>query len=116
MERLGRLRRLGRNEEATERFKEILEYSEILSQQPPTIDYFATSLPAMLLFNEDLGERNRIQALFLETQARLGLGQIAQAHQELEEVLTLDPSHAGAFDLLNEMECETIKATGNVHP
>ncbi len=101
------LRRLGHDEEATEQFKEIQEYSEVLSQQPPNIDYFATSLPAMLLFNEDLGERNRMQALFLEAQALLGLGHTTHAHQKLADVLALDPSHAGAFDLVDEIECET---------
>jgi tetratricopeptide (TPR) repeat protein len=98
--------RLGRDQEASERFKEILEYSAILSQQTPKIDYFATSLPAMLLFTEDLGRSSRIQALFLEAQARLGLGQTAQAHHKLDEVLSLDPSHAAAFDLMDEMDCE----------
>ncbi len=100
------LRKLGRDEEATERFKQILEYSAIVAQQPPKIDYFATSLPAMLLFNEDLGERNRIQAAFLEAQALLGLGQTAPAHEKLNHVLSLDPSHAAAIDLMDEMECE----------
>ena len=100
------LRRLGREEEATELCKEILEYSAILSQEPPKIDYFATSLPAMLLFNEDLSLRNRIQALFLEAQALVGLGQTAQARQKLDEVLSLDPSHAAAVDIVDELECE----------
>ena len=67
----------------------------------------------MLLFNDDLVTRNRIQALFLEAQALQGLTNTMQAHQKLEEVLTLDPSHAGAFDLIDEMECE-VRARRNV--
>ena len=100
------LRRLGRDEEAAEQFKEILKCSAILSEQQPKIDYFATSLPTMLLFNEDLAGRNRIQALFLEAQALLGLGHPAQAQVKLDEVLSLDPSHAAAVELIDEMECE----------
>jgi hypothetical protein len=100
------LRRLGRGEEAADQFKEILEYSAIVSEQQPTIDYFATSLPAMLLFHEDLGQWKHIQALFLEAQALAGLGQATQAYQELAQVLRLDPSHAAAVDLISEMDCE----------
>lgn len=101
------MRRLGRQEEAGERFKEILEYSAILSQQQPKIDYFATSLPTMLLFNEDLSKRNRIQAWFMEAQALLGFGQTELARQKLDEVLSLDPSHAAAVDLISEMDGDT---------
>lgn len=94
---------LGRAVEATTLFNAIEEYASALDQQTPQIDYFATSLPAMLLFDEDLEERQNITALFLHAQARLGLNRQVEAVQLLEEVLTLDRSHAGAIDLLATM-------------
>ena len=63
------------------------------------IDYFATSLPAMLLFEDDLPFRQETAALFLQAQARLGLGQKAAAKALLRKVLRRDPSHAPAADL-----------------
>ena len=55
-------------------FQEIYDYSLELERQTPKIDYFATSLPAMLLFEEDLVRRQKISAKFLRAQALLGLG------------------------------------------
>jgi Tfp pilus assembly protein PilF len=52
------------------------------------------------LFDDDLPARQRTTALFLEAQARLGLGQRAAARKLLREVLRRDPNHALAADLL----------------
>ena len=94
------LHRLGHEQDALHAFRAILDYSAHLQRQTPKIDYFATSLPAMLLFDEDLGRRQTITARFLEAQARLGLGEQADGLRLLEEVLTMDNAHTGAIDLL----------------
>jgi hypothetical protein len=80
--------------------KDLLAYAVKLRKAPAKIDYFATSLPTMLLFDEDLQARQETTALFLQAQARLGLGQRARAHSLLETVLRREPSHALAADLL----------------
>ena len=95
---------LGRNEEARQMFQEIYDYSWSLERQEPKIDYFATSLPAMLLFEEDLLRRQEIEAKFLRAQALLGLGQKEHAYSLLNEVLTMDANHSGAADLLATLE------------
>ena len=97
------LRRLGREEEAQATFRKIYDYSLAQEEQTPKIDYFATSLPAMLLFEEDLGQRQKITALFLRAQALLGLGQQAEAVKLLEEVRSLDQNHSGTVDLLQSL-------------
>ena len=94
------LRRLGCEQDALHAFRAILDYSAHLQRHTPKIDYFATSLPAMLLFDEDLARRQTMTARFLEAQARLGLGDEAEGHRLLEEVLAMDNSHPGAIDLL----------------
>ncbi|HZQ43620.1 MAG TPA: DUF5107 domain-containing protein [Acidobacteriaceae bacterium] len=94
------LRRLGREDEASELLRAIDSYASELEQHTPQIDYFATSLPAMLLFDEDLQERQDITALFLHAQAQLGLGHLREARRLLEEVLAKDHGHTGAIDLL----------------
>jgi tetratricopeptide (TPR) repeat protein len=93
---------LGRKEEAAALFQSVLDYAEQLERQAPKIDYFATSLPAMLLFDDDLEKRNRIEALYLRGQACFGLGKTAEAVRCFHKVLELDRNHAGATDLLEQ--------------
>src|SRR5581483_12458975 len=100
------LRKLGREKEASELLRAIDSYASELERQTPQIDYFATSLPAMLLFDEDLKERQKITALFLHAQAQLGLGHVRAARRLLEEVLEKDHGHTGAIDLLASMNKE----------
>ena len=97
------LRRLGRTAEAAKLLRGLLRYANALSGRPVSIDYFATSLPAMLLFEEDLQRRNTVTATFLQAQAYLGLGETTTALEMLGRVLELDRNHALAADLLNEL-------------
>jgi tetratricopeptide (TPR) repeat protein len=94
------LEKLGQGENAATIFKKIYDYSVQLEQVTPKIDYFATSLPAMLLFDEDLHQRQQVLASFLRAQALLGLGEIERAVRLLQKVQGLDHNHAGAADLL----------------
>jgi tetratricopeptide (TPR) repeat protein len=91
---------LSEHEAATALFQKIETFALQLEHQRPAIDYFATSLPTMLLFDEDLVLRNRIQSLLLHAQAALGLHRSEEADALARTVLTLDPSHTGAADLL----------------
>ena len=92
--------RLGAAEQAGNLFHQILEYSRELERTEPKIDYFATSLPTMLLFEEDLPRRNQVDAAFLRAQALCGLESKDQATAALIKVLRLDSNHTGAADLL----------------
>ncbi len=94
------LEKLGQPAAARQLLRGLLGYSRRLAKSPAGIDYFATSLPAMLLFEDDLAARQQTTALFLEAQARLGLGQSAVARRLLRRVLRRDPSHGPAADLL----------------
>ena len=94
------LRKLGRENEADALFRAILDHAAALEKQTPKIDYFATSLPAMLLFEEDLNEGQAITALFLRAQALLGLGKKAEGIALLHQIQQKDPSHTGAIDML----------------
>ena len=91
--------RLGRGAKARKLFTELLAYAQKLQVTPAQIDYFATSLPTMLLFDDDLQFRQETTAIFLQAQARLGLGQRAKGTARLKTVLRRDPNHALASDL-----------------
>jgi tetratricopeptide (TPR) repeat protein len=94
------LARLDENARAEQLFRDLLAFADELALAPAKIDYFATSLPAMLLFEDDLQERQLITSKFLKAQALLGLDQQAAAVELLHEILGSDPSHGPAFDLL----------------
>jgi tetratricopeptide (TPR) repeat protein len=103
---------LGEHEPATALFHKIDKFALQLEHQRPVVDYFATSLPTMLLFDDDLVLRNRIQSLLLRAQAALGLHRSEQAEALAREVLALDPSHTGAADLLQRL---TQQAAASAH-
>ena len=98
------LQRLDHPQAAQALLHSLLAYAEELLRAKATIDYFATSLPTMLLFEVDLQARNTVTATFLQAQARLGLGDIPKSRQLLEEVLRKDRNHFFAADLLADIE------------
>ena len=67
---------------------------------PAKIDYFATSLPTMLLFDEDLQARQTFTARFMQAQAFVGLGRKAEARSLLMSLLKSDPNHTAARDFI----------------
>lgn len=95
--------KLGQPARARRMFRALLAHARDLRKSPARVDYFATSLPTMLLFDDDLKVRQDNIAWFLEAQAMLGLGGRAGARALLRRVLQRDPSHGPAADLLAEL-------------
>ncbi len=94
--------KLGRKARAKKLFRDLLDHARQLEQTETKIDYFATSLPTMLIFEDDLDFRQKTTALFLQAQARLGLGQKNLAKKLLAAVLQRDPNHALAAELARD--------------
>ena len=98
------LEKLGRKTKARKLFLDLLAYSRQLQKSVAKINYFATSLPTMLLFDDDLQQRQETTALFMQAQAQLGLGRRSAAEKLLSTVLRRDPNHALAADFSAEIE------------
>ncbi len=98
------LQRLGEHDKARNLFAELLEHGRRLARQKAKIDYFATSLPTMLLFNDDLEKRKDTTAAFLQAQALQGLGRTQTSRKLLDRILKLDPNHALAEHFRFESE------------
>ncbi len=90
------LRSLGDEPAARCAFEALTRASEDLANTKATIDYFATSLPNLLLFEDDLQKRQQVEALFLRGLASLGLGRMPEGVRDLEAVLQLDNNHLWA--------------------
>ncbi len=89
-------RRLGRAAEAEAIFRKLEAYGREHADDAVAIDYFAVSLPTFLVFDEDLGRRNRAHCHLMRALGLLGLGDSAAARAQLEAVLALDAAHQGA--------------------
>jgi tetratricopeptide (TPR) repeat protein len=98
------LRELGDEEAARKILSELAGFAEEKSKAIAKIDYFATSLPNLLLFDDDLGERNRIESRFLGALAEDGLGDRGKAIDGLREVIASDPNHLPAGFVLQWIE------------
>jgi tetratricopeptide (TPR) repeat protein len=97
------LAELGRPEQAKALFESLAAYARKMEAEPATIDYFATSLPLMLVFDEDLQGRKQVEAIFLHGLAQRGLGDLPAAIASFEEVLQRNRSHLGAGEQLQEL-------------
>jgi len=96
--------RLGHKTAGRKLLRDLFAYAQRLAEAPARIDYFATSLPTMLLFDDNLQRRQETAAWFLKAQAHLGLGRKVKARALLKTVLRRDPNHALAADHLRELQ------------
>jgi tetratricopeptide (TPR) repeat protein len=94
---------LGRDKEAHQLFSALRQYAAELKQLPAKIDYFATSLPNMLVFEEDLTQRNRIEGLFLEGLSLLPSHDYQGARSCFQQVVNLDRSDLQAKEQLRAL-------------
>ena len=88
-------RKLGDEEQAVERFRKLEDYGKKHIGDEIKIDYFAVSLPDLLIFEENLDERNRKHCLFMMSLGLKGLGRSDEAEKCAEELLTMDNAHQG---------------------
>src|SRR5579864_4706607 len=107
-------RALDNQEEAQTLFVSLLEAARKQFGENPKIDYFATSLPNLLLFNDDLAKRNRSEARFLMALAHHGQGDTAKAVQMLESIIQEDPNHLLAIEMLRWFKEEVKPAFRNL--
>lgn len=89
-------KKLGRKDKAEAIFRKFIEFGEQHKEDKMRIDYFAVSLPDMLVFDIDIQQRNKVHCAYLIALGYLGLGELVQAEQLLNEVIQMDINHQGA--------------------
>ena len=105
------LRAMGNEKAAVEVFSNLAEFAERQMGTEAKIDYFATSLPNLLLFDDDLCKRNHLESQMLRALANHGLGEEAEALRELQQVVAQDPNHLFAAQTL-----QWLKESGSSKP
>jgi tetratricopeptide (TPR) repeat protein len=93
------LMKLGKENEAQQCFNLLIEYGEKHQNDNIKIDYFAVSLPDLLIWEDDLDARNHQSCLYLMALGHWGKGELTKAKSLLAMVLNNDPAHpkAGVF-------------------
>lgn len=85
----------GNYDKAKGRFNRLVVYGEnhIFEDQKP--DYFAVSLPDLLVWDGDLNETNRVHCLYMMALGHFGLGNYDKAEKFLTEAERINPNHVG---------------------
>ncbi len=99
------LKKLGRMDEAKGRFNRLIDYGEKHLFDEVKIDYFAVSLPDLLIWDEDLNIRNRNHCHYMIGLGELGLGKTKKAISAFDKALKNDRYQMGVF-LHKELACD----------
>ena len=97
------LRELGRDGEAVILFRSLKSYAESKLTETAGIDYFATSLPNLLVFEEDLQARRDSEHHLLIALACHGLGDEPEARAALVKTLAFTNTNQSALDLAADL-------------
>ena len=89
------LRRLGREDESHGRFYRLINYGKQHVFEKQVMDYFAVSLPDLLIWEDSLDTKNLIHCKYMLALGYYGMGDTDKALRYLEEVEKLDNNHQG---------------------
>lgn len=97
-------RALGNEMIARSRFNRLIAYGEnhIFDDCKP--DYFAVSLPDLLVWDGDLAEANRVHCLYMMALGHFGMGDFKKSGEFVSEALKLNPNHNGIHAFISFME------------
>ncbi len=100
---------MGRQGEANGRFYKLVNYGKQHIFDRVTMDYFAVSLPDLLIWEDSLDTKNRIHCYYMLALGYYGLGDEEKTLQYLNEVEKLDINHYGtqAFRSLIALQSDT---------
>src|SRR5215204_2122141 len=102
------LLKLNRDKEAEERLNRLVSYAKKHVNDEVKIDYFAVSLPDLVIFDDDLNKRNKIHCYYMEGLGHVGLSHWKEARKSFERVLQIDGSHQGATIHLQLVESKML--------
>lgn len=97
-------RKTGNIAQANDICNRLIEFGTAHYEDHILIDYFAVSLPDLLVFDADLDVKNKIHCLYLQGLGHLGLGNTDTARERFEAALSLDINHQGCLIHLDMMQ------------
>ena len=88
--------KLGKREKAEKIFQKLISHGKQHIGNEVKIDYFAVSLPDLLIFDDDLSARNTIHCSFMMALGSLGMRDFSAAKSQLQAILEMEAMHFGA--------------------
>ena len=89
------LRKLGREDESHGRFYKLINYGKQHIYDKVVMDYFAVSLPDLLIWEDSLDTKNLIHCKYMLALGYYGMGDKEKGLRYLSEVENLDNNHQG---------------------
>ena len=87
--------KLGDRAQADIRFNKLIDYGKKHIDDDVRTDYFAVSLPDLLIFEENLSERNKKHCLFMMSLGYKGLRMNEEYRKCADKLLAMDNAHQG---------------------
>ncbi|MDM2928440.1 DUF5107 domain-containing protein [Citrobacter sp. Cm046] len=87
------LRALSDNAEADNLFHSFLQWVESQHDKVPEVDFFAVSLPDLVVLDTSAQAKHQQHCLFINALGHLGLGNIPDSRHFLDALLQLNPAH-----------------------
>lgn len=106
--------KLGKEHVAQRIFNNLVRYGLDHQNDEVRIDYFAVSLPDLLIFDDDLNKRNFIHCQYILGLGLLGLHRLAEAEKAFLKVLEEDAMHFGAkthLEYITSLRNQTASAS-----
>ena len=89
-------RKLGQEDKSRSLFNKLINYGKQHLFEKQTMDFFAVSLPDLLIWEDSLDTKNLIHCKYMLALGYYGLGDKEKALKYLAEVEALDNNHVGA--------------------
>ena len=105
------MKELGKHEEADEVLKAMKEHAIGKLEEKAKIDYFATSLPLLLVFEDDIQKNSDIESHYLIGLADLGLGNKVESIESFKKVLDINITHVGAKKHLSRLSPKHLQTS-----
>ena len=105
------LLKLNAPDQADIRFNSLISFGEKHLNETIKLDYFAVSLPDLLIWEDDLTFRNKIHCHYMLGLGYYGLGNIVKAKEHLEEASKMDINHQGVqvhLEMINESASKVV--------
>ena len=99
--------KLGKADDAENCFQSFIEYGKKHLNDSIKIDFFAVSLPDLMIFDDDLSVRNIIHCHYLMALGFLGLRMYALSEEHFKKALALEPAHSGVqlhYNMLKQQQ------------
>ncbi|MBN2279624.1 MAG: DUF5107 domain-containing protein [Candidatus Marinimicrobia bacterium] len=88
---------LGNPTKAQEIFHQLVQYGDQHKDDHVVIDYFAVSLPDLMIWQDDLNKKNNLHCQYLIAMGNLGLGKTEDFDKNITKILKDNCYHQGAF-------------------